>query len=113
MYFVDVVGTEASVGGAAVATWTVAGLVGGVAVLRLLRRVSGARYLRASAVLSAGLFGALLLAPGAATKLVLLALLGIVNAGWYPVLQARLYAALPGQSGAAPRWGASFTSPPR
>ena len=111
VYFVDVVGTEASVGGAAVATWTVAGLVGGVAVLRLLRRVSGARYLRASAVLSAGLFGALLLAPGAATKLVLLALLGIVNAGWYPVLQARLYAALPGQSGAALALGSVFHLP--
>jgi FSR family fosmidomycin resistance protein-like MFS transporter len=32
-------------------------------------------------------------------KLVALALLGLFNSGWYAILQARLYAAMPGQSG--------------
>jgi FSR family fosmidomycin resistance protein-like MFS transporter len=42
-----------------------------------------------------------LLLPGWAGKLVPLALLGFFNSGWYAILQARLYQALPGQSGAA------------
>ena len=36
--------------------------------------------------------------PGVAPKLVLVAALALVNAGWYPVLQARLYDALGGSS---------------
>jgi FSR family fosmidomycin resistance protein-like MFS transporter len=45
------------------------------------------------------LFPAFLLAPGFWTKLVLLALLGLFNAGWYSILKAQLYSAMPGQSG--------------
>jgi FSR family fosmidomycin resistance protein-like MFS transporter len=45
------------------------------------------------------LFPALLLAEGFATKLVLLGLLGLANAGWYAVLKAKLYEELPGRSG--------------
>ena len=36
-----------------------------------------------------------------AAKLALVALVGLLRSGWYAVLQARLYAALPGQSGLA------------
>ena len=45
------------------------------------------------------LFAAFLVVPGIGAKLVLLAALAVVNAGWYPVLQARLYDALGGASG--------------
>jgi len=41
------------------------------------------------------------LAQGFVLKLVLLGLLGFFNSGWYAILQAQLYAALPGQSGVA------------
>ena len=37
--------------------------------------------------------------PGTGAKLALVAALAVVNAGWYPVLQARLYDALGEASG--------------
>jgi FSR family fosmidomycin resistance protein-like MFS transporter len=45
------------------------------------------------------LYPAFLLAPGFWPKVVILAGLSLVTAAWYPVLQAQLYASLPGQSG--------------
>jgi MFS transporter, FSR family, fosmidomycin resistance protein len=101
LYFVDEVGTSAKVGGLAVAVWTAVGLVGGLGIVALLRRVSGLAYLRASAPAAAILFAAFLLAPGVAAKIVLVAFLGLAASGWYSIPKARLYAALPGQSGAA------------
>jgi MFS transporter, FSR family, fosmidomycin resistance protein len=101
LYFVDEVGVSAKTGGFAVAVWTGAGLVGGLGIVILLRRVSGLSYLRASAPVALGLYAGFLLAPGAPAKLALVALLGLATAGWYSIPKARLYAALPGQSGAA------------
>jgi MFS transporter, FSR family, fosmidomycin resistance protein len=101
LYFVDEVGVRAGVGGLAVATWTAAGLVGGLGIVVLLRRVSGLRYLRFSALAGIALYSAFLLVPGAGAKLALLALLGLASAGWYSIPKARLYAAMPGQSGAS------------
>jgi len=54
--------------------------------------------LRASAVAAALLYPGFLLAPGAAAKLVILAVLSAATAPWYPILQARLYGSLPGRS---------------
>jgi FSR family fosmidomycin resistance protein-like MFS transporter len=108
LYFVDEVGTSPSTAGLAVAVWTGAGLLGSAVVIPLLRRVPGLRYLRASAVASAGIFVAFLLVPQPAAKLALVAALAIVNAGWYPVLQARLYGALGEASGLALTVGALF-----
>ncbi|GAA5532980.1 MFS transporter [Deinococcus aluminii] len=99
LYFVDTVGTTPGTGGLAVAVFTGVGLVGDVLVLPLLERVPGVRYLRLSALVTAAVFPAFLLAPSVAVKLALLGLLGLLNAGWYAVLQARLYASLPERSG--------------
>jgi FSR family fosmidomycin resistance protein-like MFS transporter len=55
--------------------------------------------LRWSAALELVLFPAFLLVPNTWAKLVILGLLGFFNAGWYSILMARLYAAMPGQSG--------------
>ena len=101
LYVVDEVGRSAGAGGVAVAVWTGAGLVGGVAIVYLLRHVAGLRYLRLSAALALPLYAAFLLLPGFEPKLAALAALGLVSAGWYSIPKARLYAALPGQSGAA------------
>lgn len=101
LYFVDEVGTSAGAGGLAVAVWTGAGLLGGVGIVVLLRRVAGLRYLRASALAALLIYPAFLLVPGAGAKLVLVAALGLATAGWYSIPKARLYAALAGQSGAA------------
>jgi FSR family fosmidomycin resistance protein-like MFS transporter len=99
LYFVDVVGTTPVQAGIAVAVWTGVGLLGDLLLIPLLERVPGLRYLRWSAALELVLFPAFLLAPNAWAKWVLLGLLGFFNAGWYSILKARLYTAMPGQSG--------------
>jgi MFS transporter, FSR family, fosmidomycin resistance protein len=108
LYFVDEVGTSTGTAGLAVALWTGAGLAGSAAMIPLLRRLDGLRYLRASALVTGVLFVAFLLAPGPGAKLALIAAIAIVNAGWYPVLQARLYDALGDASGLALTVGALF-----
>lgn len=99
LYFVDAVGATPAAAGLAVAVLTGVGLVGDVLVLPLLERVPGVRYLRASAWMTAIVFPAFLLIPHLGAKLALLGLLGMLNSGWYAVLQARLYASLPERSG--------------
>ena len=108
LYFVDAAGSSQATGGLAVAVWSGAGLAGAGAMIPLLSRVDGLRYLRASAVVAAALFVAFLLVPGTEAKLVLVAGIALVNAGWYPVLQARLYGALEGSSGLVLTVGALF-----
>ena len=98
LYLVDVAGASRATAGLAVAVWAAAGLAGSAAMLPLLRRLDGLRYLRWSAVGSGLLFAAFLAVPGVEAKLALAAALGLANAGWYPVLQARLYGALGGAS---------------
>ena len=99
LYFVDVAGATPAQAGAAVAVWTGLGLLGNLLLIPLLERVRGLRYLRLSAVLELVLFPAFLLVPGFWTKLMLLGLLGLFNTGWYSILKAQLYSAMPGQSG--------------
>lgn len=99
LYFVDEAGSSAAAGGLAVAVWTGAGLLGSAAVLALLARVDGLRWLRVSAVLAVPLLAALLLVSSTGAKLALVAALALVTAAWYPVLMARLYGALDDASG--------------
>jgi FSR family fosmidomycin resistance protein-like MFS transporter len=99
LYFVDVVGTTEAQAAAAVAVWTGVGLLGDLLLIPLLERIQPLRYLRLSAVVELVLFVALLGVPLVWAKFGLLALLGLFNAGWYSILQAELYAAMPGQSG--------------
>ncbi len=99
LYFVDVVHVSEAEAGVAVAVWTGVGLVGDALLIPLLERVSGVYYLRLSAAVMLGLFPAFLIVPGFWPKLMLVGLLGLFNAGWYAILQGRLYAAMPGQSG--------------
>jgi|SRR5215207_31261 len=101
LYLVDQAGASGQLGSLGVAVWTGAGLVGGLGVIALLRRVDGLGYLRASALATLLLFPAFLLVPGVPAKLVLLAAVGLATAGWYSIPKARLYDALSGQSGAA------------
>jgi FSR family fosmidomycin resistance protein-like MFS transporter len=108
LYFVDEVASSPATGALAVGVWTGSGLVGSAAVIPLLKRADGLRYLRASAVVSGILFAAFLLAPGVGPKLGLVSAIAIVNAGWYPVLKARLYDALGGASGLVLTVGALF-----
>ena len=100
LYFVDVVGVSESKAALAVAVWTGVGLASDFLLIPLLERVRGLSYLRVSASVMALLFPAFLLAPGFALKLVLVGLMGLMNAGWYSILKAQLYSSMPGRSGA-------------
>jgi FSR family fosmidomycin resistance protein-like MFS transporter len=101
LYLVDAAGQTVSVAALGVGIWTGAGLVGDWLLLPALRRTSGARILRVTALLSLAAYPAFLVAPGLAAKLVLLAALGLLNSGWYAIPQAWLYDALPDRSGVA------------
>jgi FSR family fosmidomycin resistance protein-like MFS transporter len=99
LYYVDVAGSSGAHAGVAVAIWTGVGLLGDALLIPVLARVSGTRYLRASAGAVLVVFPAFLLVTAPLPKLALLGALGMLNAGWYAILQARLYAAMPEQSG--------------
>ncbi|HWW74937.1 MAG TPA: MFS transporter, partial [Pyrinomonadaceae bacterium] len=85
LYFVDVVGAGRGGAALAVAVWTCVGLAGDFALLPLLERVRGLKYLRVSTAVVMLLFPLMLLAEGFSTKLSLLGLLGFANAGWYAI----------------------------
>jgi FSR family fosmidomycin resistance protein-like MFS transporter len=101
LYAVDVVGARPLTAALAVGVWTGSGLAGTALLLPLLRRVDGIAYLRASAFLALAAYPMFLLVPGLTAKLPLLAVLGLLGAGWYPLPKAALYDALPGRSGTA------------
>lgn len=99
LYFVDVVHVGDAEAGLAVATWTGVGLLGDFVLIPLLEKVQGLSYIRISAVLELVLFPLFLIIPGFVPKLIILGLIGFLTAGWYTVLNAQLYSAMPGQSG--------------
>jgi FSR family fosmidomycin resistance protein-like MFS transporter len=101
LYFVDVARVDAGAAALGVAVWTGAGLLGDWLLLWVLRRARGRRYLRASALAAVAVYPTFLLVPDYGLKLVLVALLGLLNSGWYAIPKAGLYASLPGRSGAA------------
>jgi len=108
LYFVDVAGATVSQAALAVTVRTGAGLAGSLLLLPLLARLDGLLYLRVSALAALIVFPSLLLVPGLIPKLLLVGSLALINAGWYPVLQARLYAELPERSGTAMAVGTIF-----
>ncbi len=99
LYFVDVVGTTPEQGALAVGVFTGVGLLSDALLIPLLTRVSGLSYLRWSTALMVIVYPTFLLMPGFEVKLVLIGLVGLLNAGWYAILKAQMYGTLPGQSG--------------
>ena len=99
LYMVDVGKVTPAQGGIAVAIWTGLGLLGDLLLIPLLEHVRGLDYLRWSALLEFVLFVAFLIIPTIWVKCALLGLLGFFNSGWYSILKAQLYSAMPGQSG--------------
>jgi MFS transporter, FSR family, fosmidomycin resistance protein len=99
LYFVDVLNMSHIEAAFAISVWSGVGLTGDFALVFLLEKFDSLRYLRFTAFLQLVLFSAFLLFGDFYTKLVLLGILGFFNAGWYSILQGRLYSALPNQSG--------------
>ncbi|MFH0900928.1 MAG: MFS transporter [Pseudomonadota bacterium] len=101
LYFVEVGRVSPAQAALAVSVWTGVGLVGDFLLIPLLSRIKGLVYLRASAGIMLLLFPSFLLVPWFWLKLVLVGLLGFFNSGWYAILQAQVFAALPDRSGTA------------
>jgi len=99
LYFVDVAGVRPEQAALAVAVWTGTGLLSDLLLIPLLEKVSGLQYLRLSALLVLVIFPSFLLAPTWPIKLILVGVLGFLNAGWYAIPKGQLYTAMPGQSG--------------
>jgi FSR family fosmidomycin resistance protein-like MFS transporter len=99
LYFVNIAGLTPQVATLAVAVWTGVGLLGDFLLIPLLEKVNGLAYLRVSVMIELILFPAFLLVPTLALKLILLALLGFFNSGWYAILKAEQYKSMQGQSG--------------
>ncbi|MBD2126517.1 MFS transporter [Microcoleus sp. ZQ-A2] len=99
LYFVDVVGASNTQASFAITVWLGFGLLGDFLLIPLLERVQGLAYLRFSAMIVLCLYPAFLVVPNLNVKLIILGFLGFLNAGWYSILQGRLYTAMPGQSG--------------
>jgi FSR family fosmidomycin resistance protein-like MFS transporter len=101
LYLVGAAGETQSTAALGVGVWTGAGLVGDWLLLRALRRTTGGRVIRTTALLSLAVYPAFLLVGGLGPKFALLAALGLLNSGWYAIPKAWLYDALPDRSGAA------------
>lgn len=99
LYLVDVVDVAPVQAGLGVIAIAVAGLAGDALLLPVLRRVEGLTYLRLSVLTMLAVYPALLLLPGFGLKLVILAAIGVLRAGWYAIPQARLYDEIPEASG--------------
>ncbi len=101
LYFVDVSGFAPAAAAASVAVWTGVGLLGDFLLIPLLERIKGLDYLRLSVLVELILFPAFLLVSIPWLKLVIVGLMGFFNAGWYAILKASMFSAMPGQSGIA------------
>jgi FSR family fosmidomycin resistance protein-like MFS transporter len=101
LYFVEVASVTPAQAALAVTVWAATGVIGDLVLIPLLERVSGTRYLRLSAALVLAAYPCFLVTGPLVLKLALVGLIGLLRAGWYAILQARLYAALPGRSGVA------------
>ncbi len=99
LYFHDVAGVSAAGASAAVAISTITGLIGSALLVPVLERLPGVRVLRVSAVVVMAAYAAFLIVPAVWLKYVLIGVLSFATAGWYAILRAKTYEALPGQSG--------------
>ena len=73
LYLVDVAGATPATAALGVGVWTAAGLAGDWLLLVVLRRMSGLRYLRTTAMLAVVAYSAFLFVPGVVAKLALAA----------------------------------------
>ena len=101
VYFVAVAGVSPGRAALAVGVRLAADLAGSAVLVGVLERWPSRRVLRLSAGAALALYPAFLLVPGFWAKVGVLAVLSLVTPAWYPVLQAELYASLPGASGVA------------
>jgi FSR family fosmidomycin resistance protein-like MFS transporter len=101
LYLVDVGNLTTAQAAIVIGARSAAGLIGELGVVALLERIPGVAYLRVSVLATTLLYPALLLVDPVWAKVTVAIVLGFVTAGWYSIIQAQLYAALPDRSGTA------------
>jgi len=99
LYFIDVVGANNTQANLAIAIWLGIGLIGDFLLVPLLEKIRGISYLKVSAGIVLFLYPTFLLVPNINIKLLIVGLLGLLNAGWYSILKGELYTTMTGQSG--------------
>jgi len=99
LYFHDVAGASLAGASAAVAVFTIAGLIGNGLIVPVLEKVRGVRLLRVTAIIVSIAYTAMLLTPIVWIKYVLIGVISFCTAGWFAILRAKCFEVLPGQSG--------------
>jgi FSR family fosmidomycin resistance protein-like MFS transporter len=99
LYFHDVVGVSIPAASGAVAWSSIVGLVGAVVLVPVIERISGLKLLRWSAVIVLFTYVAFLLVPVVWVKYILIGVISLCTAAWFPVLRAKSFQAMTGQSG--------------
>ena len=107
VYLVDVAHVSPARAALGVAVRLGGGLAGDALFAVLAGRLSASTALRLTAVVAGLLYPAFLLVPDVPAKLVLLAMVSVATACWYPACQAGLYGSLPGRSGIAVFWSSA------
>lgn len=111
LYFVDVARATEAQAGVAVTVWLAMGLVTDFLFIPFIeRQTDSINFVRRTALLEVFAFAGFLLMPGFIPKLIVVIFVNLLNTGWYPILQGRLYSSLPGQSASIMAIG-SVTSP--
>jgi MFS transporter, FSR family, fosmidomycin resistance protein len=98
LYLVDVAHATPAQAAFGLSLFAGIGLAGDALLVPLLERTDGVRYLRTSVALTLIVFPSLLVAHALWAKFACIALLGLLNSGWYAIPQARLYSAMPDRS---------------
>lgn len=101
LYFVDVAASTAAIAAVAIAIWTGSSLVGEASFVVLLRRFEGLRLIRLNALVVMLLFPVFMLVKSTSIKLGLLAMMGLLCAGWYSIVMAQYFRAMEGRTGIA------------
>ena len=111
LYFVDVGRATETQAAIAVTVWLAIGLLSDFLFIPFIdRQKDSLRFIRLTALFEIFAFAVFLLTPGLIPKLIVVILVNLLNTGWYPVLQGRLYSSLPGQSASLMAIG-SVTAP--
>jgi FSR family fosmidomycin resistance protein-like MFS transporter len=99
LYFVDVGQATEAQAGFAVTIWLAMGLLTDFLFIPFIdRQRDSIKYVRATALFEIFAFALFLLLPGFLPKVIAVIFVNLLNTGWYPILQGRLYSSLPGQS---------------
>lgn len=111
LYFVDVGRATETQAGIAVTAWLALGLITDFLFIPFIdRQTDSMQYIRRTALLQIVALAGFLLVPGFIPKLIVVVFVNLLNTGWYPILQGRLYSSLPGQSASVMAIG-SVTAP--